>query len=249
MPREWFESCDSDSPFASLYEEEFNLPVERTLEEVSSVEKLIRSMNEKPCVLDLAGGFGRIGSLLIQRGLVKSLTNLDLNRNLLKVAKTFGIMNVVEGDMRYLGFMDDTFDLTLLMFTSFGYFAAPEDDLKVLQEAKRVLRPGGMLLVDLPNYDRILTDFRSERELLLPDRSKIIYKKALVDDFLIETRTRIFSDMNQVQMCPIRLRIYNQESAKDICWQAGFSNVYAFDQSLQAYEPITANRLWLVCTS
>lgn len=249
MAHEWFEPYNPTSPFATSYEEEFNLSIKRTLEEVASVEKIIRSMDNRPRVLDLAGGFGRIGSLLVQRGLVESLVNLDLNRRLLKVAQTSGINNVVEGDMRYLGFTADTFDLALLMFTSFGYFATPEEDIKVLQEVKRVLRPGGMLLVDLPNYDRIIQNFSPERELLLSDNSKIVYRKELVGDLLIEDRIRIFSDMIITQMPPIRLRIYNQESAGDACLRAGFSAVHAFDQNLQTYEPTASNRLWLVCTA
>ena len=104
------------------------------------------------------------------------------------------------------------------------------------------------MLLDLPNYDRILQNFSPERDLLLLDNSKIVYRKELVGDLLIETRTRIFSDMNQAQMPPIRLRIYNQKSAGDACLRAGFSAVHAFDQNLQTYEPTSSNRLWLVCT-
>lgn len=247
--KEWFKPTNIGiSPFDSSYIEEFELPIERTKQEIDSLSIIIACMSKKPRVLDIAGGFGRIGSALIKQELVDSLVNLDLNRQFLQMSKDKGAM-AVEGDMRYLGFADDSFDLALLMFTSFGYFATPEEDLKVLQEAKRVLRPAGMLLLDLPNYDRILTNFHAERELLLQDNSKIVYRQELAGDFLIQARTKIFSDMSKVQMLPIRLRVYSQESASNACLQAGFSGVHALDQNLQVYEPSTASRLWLLCTA
>jgi len=43
--------------------------------------------------------------------------------------------------------------------------------------------------------------------------------------------------------------MYNQDSASNVCLQAGFSSVHAFDQNLQVYEPATSNRLWLLCTT
>lgn len=247
--KEWFKPTNIGiSPFDSSYIEEFELPLERTRQEIDSLGIIISHMSKKPRVLDIAGGFGRIGSELIKRGLVDSLVNLDLNVKFLQMSKNQEAI-AVRGDMRYLGFADDSFDLALLMFTSFGYFATSVEDLKVLQEAKRILRPAGMLLLDLPNYDRIITNFQAERELPLQDNSKIVYRQELVGDFLIQTRTKIFSDMSRVQMLPIRLRVYSQESATKACLQAGFLNVHAFDQDLQVYESVTSSRLWLLCTT
>ena len=247
--KEWFRPTNTNTgPFDSSYIEEFELPLERTKQEINSLSMIISSMPQKPRVLDIAGGFGRIGSELIKHRLAASVVDLDLNIQFLQIAR-YQVAVLVEGDMRYLGVTDKSFYLALLMFTSFGYFATLEEDLRVLREVKRVLHPGGTFLLDLPNYDRILTNFQPERELFLSDNSKIVYKQELVDNLLIETRTKIFSDTNQVQMLPIRLRVYNQESISNACLQAGFSSVQAFDQDLQVYEPATSSRLWLVCTT
>jgi ubiquinone/menaquinone biosynthesis C-methylase UbiE len=95
-------------------------------------------MSRKPRVLDIAGGFGRIVSKLFRQNLVASLTILDLNREFLSIAKINHVSDVVQGDMRFLPFKDNTFDLALIMFTSFGYFY-DKDNFMVLQEAYRIL--------------------------------------------------------------------------------------------------------------
>ena len=48
------------------------------------------------------------------------------------------------------------FDAAALFFTSFGYFAAEEEDRRVLGELRRLLRPGGVLLLDGANRSHVL---------------------------------------------------------------------------------------------
>ena len=174
---EWYKPTHENvSPFDSSYREEFKLPPERTEQELRSLRAVISAMHKKPRVLDIAGGFGRIGSELTRQGLVKPLINLDLNREFLQLARKGGVEKVVQGDMRNLPFQEGSFDLALIMFTSFGYFD-DKDNFRVLQEAYRVLDNDGVLVLDLPNYSRILRNFSVDRQIALSDGSFIHYKK------------------------------------------------------------------------
>jgi hypothetical protein len=102
--KEWFKPTNNDSsPFDGSYIEEFKLPPERTEQELRSLEFIIAAMNKKPRTIDIAGGFGRIGSKLVRLKLVDSLVNLDLNRQFLQIAGN-QVKSVVEGDMRHLSF-------------------------------------------------------------------------------------------------------------------------------------------------
>ena len=103
-------------------------------------------------VLDLCCGYGRHMGHLSQRGI--DVVGLDLEPVQLATAKqrlrVRGLPDrLVRGDMRFLPFTQ-AFDAALSMFTSFGYF---DDDgnAQVLSELHRALRPGGRLLLDLPN--------------------------------------------------------------------------------------------------
>jgi SAM-dependent methyltransferase len=59
--------------------------------------------------------------------------------------------------MRALPFRGATFGAALNMFTSFGYFDTDLDNLRVIQEVGRVLRPGGTFLLDFINAGTVQT--------------------------------------------------------------------------------------------
>lgn len=105
-------------------------------------------------VLDLACGSGRYMTSANKRGL--RTWGLDLSGYLLAEAVEHSRLGgrLVRGDMRRLPFVDGAFGAVLNMFTSFGYFAADMDNLLVLREVSRVLRTGGMLLLDYVNAAR-----------------------------------------------------------------------------------------------
>lgn len=86
--REWYRPTNKGvSPFDISYLEEFELPPARTERELKSLESIVSTMPKKPRTLDIAGGFGRIGSELVRQGLVESLVDLDLNKEFLQIAR------------------------------------------------------------------------------------------------------------------------------------------------------------------
>ena len=66
-------------------------------------------------------------------------------------------MNFVHADMREMPF-DKKFDGAYCMLTSFGYFD-DEGNRQVLAEYRRVLRPGGRLLIEMHNRDEFVHRF------------------------------------------------------------------------------------------
>jgi len=243
---EWYkQSGYNKSPFDDVYLEEFELSGERTNQELGILANFINHLPTKPRVVDIAGGIGRIGNRLNDMGLVKSMTIVDLNRNLLNMAKSHSA-SLVNADMRKLGFRDLSFDLALNMFTSFGYFENREDDYFVLSEVYRVLDRGGMFVLDLPNYTRILENFNFDRVLKLRNGNEIKYKKRVDNGLLIEERRLIKEDGVEEELLPIRLRIYFPNEILNLCFEAGFSKVNSFDQSMKEFSPGSSERLWVV---
>jgi ubiquinone/menaquinone biosynthesis C-methylase UbiE len=106
-------------------------------------------------VLDLACGNGRYMVSADKRDL--RTWGVDLSEFLLgEAAKRDGLSGrLVRADMRRLPFGNGVFGAVLNMFTSFGYFDVDMDNLLVLREVSRVLRTGGMLLLDYVNTERV----------------------------------------------------------------------------------------------
>lgn len=105
-------------------------------------------------VLDLCCGTGRHSFELARRGAL--VTGLDATQEYLAQARRAAHKTVnpvfVRGDMRRLAFNGE-FDAVVNLWTSFGYFEDPSDDLRSLRGAARALKPGGLFLIDVVNGD------------------------------------------------------------------------------------------------
>lgn len=114
-----------------------------------------RTLGLKPGarLLDLACGTGRHSILLARRGAF--VVGVDKTEAYLQEARAGarGLKNCLfaRGDMRRLPFKGE-FDAAINLWTSFGYFAKPSDDLKALKGVARALKPGGLFLIDLIDF-------------------------------------------------------------------------------------------------
>ena len=106
-------------------------------------------------VLDLASGMGRHIQEL--RGAGYRPIGCDLSYTLLATGiREYGPMPVTRADMRSLPFRTGIFAGLVNFFTSFGYFEPEDENLGVVQEMARVLKPGAVFLFDYLNVHREL---------------------------------------------------------------------------------------------
>jgi SAM-dependent methyltransferase len=114
-------------------------------------------------VLDLACGTGRHSILLARRG--ASVLGVDKTPSYVVEARRRAASTkncrFALGDMRRLPF-ENEFDGAINLWTSFGYFAKPSDDLRALKGVARALKPGGLFLIELVDhaYTRARTSHR-----------------------------------------------------------------------------------------
>lgn len=104
-------------------------------------------------VLDLPCGWGRLHPHLRERGL--EVVGGDLSRLNLRRHQSEHPAPLVRLDFRALPFRSATADGVFCAYTSWGYFATVEENLRQLTEFARVLRPGGVLLLDLIGRDHL----------------------------------------------------------------------------------------------
>ena len=97
-------------------------------------------------VLDVGGGMGRMSIPLSQRHFV---TLTDLSSRMLDLARPWASERLVlsQANARFLPFPDESFDYVLCI----DVLPHLRDPMEAVREARRVLRPGGTLLVDVTN--------------------------------------------------------------------------------------------------
>lgn len=108
-------------------------------------------------VLDLCCGFGRHALALCERGV--DVVGVDLSLDLLRRARHLPGAGALAGrllcaDARHVPFPAACFASVVNLFSSFGYFGA-DGDRRMLDEIARVIRPGGLLVMDLMNPPRV----------------------------------------------------------------------------------------------
>jgi len=112
-------------------------------------------------VLDCPCGQGRHAHLLAEAGF--RVDALDYSEHLLQQARARGTgptLKYTQGDMRRLpARWTGRFDAVVNLFTSFGFFDDPQDDLRVLAEFARVLQPGGVLVWHGGARDGVMAKF------------------------------------------------------------------------------------------
>lgn len=186
------------------------------------VDLLLRSVPIAPedRVLDLACGAGRHLRALVERG-IHGL-GLDLSRVLLdRTHQALPGAPVVRGDMRHLPYGENSFFVVTSFFTSFGYFEEEDDDVRVLEEVKRVLQPGGFFLLDflhagpvrsgLPFHD----EDRGERVHVWQDRRLIERGR------VVEKQIRIHRSGDPPLEFQERVRLYEPEELSGMMESAG----------------------------
>jgi SAM-dependent methyltransferase len=105
-------------------------------------------------VVDLGCGTGRHAVLLAQRGM--RVTGVDLSPEMLAIARErareAGVsdLELHLGDVRDVR-LETRFDIALLMFAVLGYQSTDEDVARTIMTARRLLRPGGLLIFDVWN--------------------------------------------------------------------------------------------------
>jgi len=174
-------------------------------------------------VLDLACGAGRHALPLLRRGLRP--IGVDLSQALLLEARRQlpgDNALFVRGDMRALPF-GAGFDAVVSLFTSFGYFAREGDDRRTVHEIARLLRPGGVFLLDFLNAERVRATLVPHSEEQRAGRRILLDRRLSDDGSRIEKRIRVYprgaSDPERVFHESVRL--YDRDDLVALVRHAG----------------------------
>jgi len=177
--------------------------------------------------LDLCCGPGRYTRALADQGF--QVTGVDRSRFLLGKARAHlkgctPVPELVREDMREFQRAGE-FDLAINLFTSFGYFADPADDLRVLRNVLASLRPGGVLVMEMMGKERLAAVFQPGSVSELADGTLMVERRAIVADW-----TRIRNEWILIQGETVRRHtfehtVFSGRELRDLLLAAGFARV------------------------
>ena len=184
-------------------------------------------------ILDCPCGFARHSLVLAAEGF--RATGLDRSETLLAEAvRRRGDAeepSLVRGDYRELPFADASFDAVFNLFSSLGYLKR-EEDVGVLREFRRVLRPGGALIVETAHRDRMARPDRAKPYRTwdrLPDGSLFLHEHE--SDWVAGTSSALHLVVTPAGERIERrylFRFYSMKEWAEMLREAAFTQVDAF---------------------
>lgn len=201
-------------------------------------------------VLDVACGFARHAVPLAAAGY--RVTGVDRSEALLaegrrRAAEAASELALVAADYRELPFPDASFDGALNLFSSLGYLG-DEEDVKVLAEVARVLRPGGRLVIDTMHRDQVVRD-----EAVQPwervGAGRLLLEQRAFDAAtgVLQTTQTLIEGSGERDSRVFSIRVYAATELVTMLHRAGFSEVRCAGGF--AHEPLTpTSRLVIAAT-
>ncbi|PWD98030.1 class I SAM-dependent methyltransferase [Marinilabilia rubra] len=189
---------------------------------------------ERKTLLEAGCGTGNLASLLSEKG--ADVTGIDLDKEMILKAKTkvpangritFENLNILEIDQRWA---KETFDGVVSFGNTLVHLKDKKQVLQFLKGCFMVLKPGGKLLVQIINYDRILDN--EINALPTIDNEKISFERFYdygPGDNHIDFRTILtVKESNTVMRNVVSLLPVRQKDLKCLFEETGFEKMRVF---------------------
>lgn len=189
-------------------------------------------------VLDLCGGHGRHVLELSRRGWGHCVV-LDFSHTLLSVgrerAREEGLpVTFIQGDARCLPMPPDHYHRAMILGNSLGYAGNSGSDNHMIKEAHRVLKSGGLLLLDVADAEAVRRHFAPNAWHEIGDDIVVCRQREMDGNTINARELVIHKTMGLVRDQTYSIRLYSADALMAMVADAGFSdaNVHT-DFSLQ----------------
>lgn len=199
-----------------------------TCHEVNCLEEILKP-KKSDAILDLCGGQGRHALELTRRGFT-NVTVLDYSRYLVdlgsKRAQQEGLNTVfIQGDARNPGFRERSYQFIIIMASSFGYFIDDGENEKILKETFRLLKPQGTFLLDLPDCDYILKNFKAFSSHKINDDTTVNREREMGEDIIYSRETVLSENRGHIRTKTYCTRLYSPQKISELLSSVNFSSI------------------------
>lgn len=193
-------------------------------------------------ILDLACGKGRHSIYLANLGY--QVTGADLSVKNIQYAKQFekpGLRFVIHN--MCLPF-PERFDVIFNLFTSFGYFESPDDNLRAIRAMKQSLKSDGVGVLDFLNVNHV-AKYLVASEIKTVNGIDFKIERKIDDQFI--TKAISFTDQEINQTFTERVSAIDLNTFKTYFEIAGIELIDTYgNYQLDAFDQETSERLILV---
>jgi D-alanine-D-alanine ligase len=203
---------------------------ELTKREVDLICELL-PIKQSDRILDLCGGQGRHSLEMAQRGFT-GCTVLDYSHYLVDrgtelAAERGSKVAFVQGDARDTGLAGESFDNILLMGNSLGYLPTREDDLRIVSEAYRLLKPGSGILVDTADGEKV-SEAMSPVAWHEVDSTVVVCRRREIEGDAVKARELVLcKERGVLRDQTYSIRMFSTTVLVNLLEKAGFSDVRA----------------------
>ena len=223
---DWFED---EAFWSELYP--YMFPAARMAEAADQVGQLLALTGfEGGTVLDLCCGPGRHAVEFATCGF--AVTGVDRSPFLLERAREraskagVAIEWVMEDMRRFL--RPAAFDLACNIFTSFGYFGAEDDDLRVLRNVHQSLKDDGVFVMEMIGKERLARIWKDSLCTDYPDGATIVARPRLRDNWSRVDNEWILLKQGRARTFRFEHTLYSGRELKDRLLAAGFAQVQLY---------------------
>lgn len=235
---EWFKVWFNTPYYHILYKDRNYEEAEFFMKNLVSFLKLDTSNY----ILDLACGKGRHAVFLNQLGF--KVMGVDLSEQSIEYAKQFesSTLQFKVQDMRNP--FNEKFNAVFNLFTSFGFFEQDKEDIKILKNIEKALKPNGVAVIDFMNAEKVKNNLVSNETKII-DNITFNLKRYISGKFIVKEIS--FFVENKKHTYYEKVKALNLNDINKYLQSVNFKIKHTFgDYQLNSFNQETSDRLIII---
>ena len=231
MSKDWFVNWFNTSYYHTLYKNRDEAEASRFIDQLCEYFQI--QQNAK--ILDLACGKGRHSIHLANKGFCT--TGLDLADESIAIANNNKVPNVnfAVHDMRTM-YMHNEFDYVFNLFTSFGYFKNPDENIDVLKAVAHNLNKEGVFVLDFLNATKVIENLVPIEQKSIDGIDFVLKRqfdgKNIIKDIFVKDNEKEYAFQERVSAFKLNdMNMMAKEAGLEIISTFGNYKLQAYDQS------------------